>query len=150
MSRTRSNNSTYNPLAPAVEEAIKLLEFIASRPNSEVSLNDIRDNLGISGGRAYSLLHTLQLHQLIAKKISTKRYSLGLGFLSYGQLVLQELQNSDDVSSLLQNLADKTKCTAVETAAVMTPESSLCNLDDTERLFPQVEIQRIVDENIFG
>ncbi len=65
MSRTRSNNSTYNPLAPAVEQAIKLLEFIASRPNSEVSLNDIRDNLGISGGRAYSLLHTLQLHQLL-------------------------------------------------------------------------------------
>ncbi len=40
--------------------------------------------------------------------------------------------------------------TAAGTAAVMTPGSSLCNLDDTERLFPQVEIQRIVDENIFG
>jgi hypothetical protein len=32
--------------------------------------------------------------------------------------------------------------TVAGTAAVMSPGSSLCNLADTERLFPQVQAQR--------
>ena len=106
------NKYDRSSLVPAVDQAIKLIEYLGSIGRGRANLTKICTDTGIAKSRVYALLGTLEKHQLIVKDLDTKLYSLGLGFLSFAQLVFDSIGGSEEVKFLLWEVARETGCTA--------------------------------------
>ena len=99
-------------LVPAVDEAARILFFLASARSSHMSLVDIYKSLGIHKSKAYGILKTLQKHGLAQRSVEGKGYSLGPGLIELSRRFLDNLSAPALAEPLLEELAKKTKTTA--------------------------------------
>lgn len=105
--------STYNPTVPAVDQASRVLVYLAKNPTPKASLTDICRDLGIHKSKGFSILHTLQKYRFVEKDLESKTYFLGPGLLPLSRKVLDNVDLSSIVAPFLDNLARETSSTAI-------------------------------------
>lgn len=105
--------STYKPLVPAVDQASKVLIYLAKSHRFKVSLTEICKDMGIHKSKGFSILHTLQQYGFVEKDPESKNYSLGPGLLPLSRRVLDNLDLRDIVTPFLESLARETNSTAL-------------------------------------
>jgi DNA-binding IclR family transcriptional regulator len=105
--------STYNPIVPAVDQASRLLVYLAKNPVPRASLTDICRDLGIHKSKGFSILHTLRKYRFVEKDPESKTYFLGPGLLPLSRKVLDNVDLRSMVAPYLDTLARETKSTAL-------------------------------------
>ncbi len=69
--------SSYNPSAPAVEQAAQLLLCLGKPRESDLGLTAICREIGIHKSKGFSILNALARYDLVTKDEKTKTYCLG-------------------------------------------------------------------------
>ncbi|MCX8023200.1 MAG: IclR family transcriptional regulator [Syntrophorhabdaceae bacterium] len=105
--------SEYTGTVPAVDQASRILLYLAKHSSNRVNLTDICKSLGIHKSKGYSILNTLQRYGFVQKDPKGKTYSLGLGLLSLSRRVLDNLNYGEVVGPYLENLARGCRSTAL-------------------------------------
>ncbi len=100
-------------LLPAVEQATRVLFSMAATRSPSMSLIEICDTVGLHKSKAFSILETLQKSGLVRKNNDGKGYALGSGLISLARKVLDDLSPPRLAEPILEELANKTGCTAV-------------------------------------
>lgn len=111
--RKESTASLYTGLVPAVDQALRILLYLAKSPSPKANLTEICKNVGIHKSKGYSILNTLQKYGFVQRDPNGKQYSLGLGLVSLSRRVLDNLNYSELVTPFLEELSKKTKSTAL-------------------------------------
>jgi len=91
----------YSQLVPAVEQATRILKYLAKSPGFKTNLKDICDKVDIHNSKGYAILNTLQKAGYINRDDNTKLYSLGYGLISLGQKTLEGVQFKEIVKPFL-------------------------------------------------
>jgi len=108
------NNKTENRyLVPSVDQASRILFCLAGSKSSHMSLTEICAEVSIHKSKAFSLLHTLQQFNLIQRNVDGKGYSLGPSLITLSRKVLDNLSAPRLADPILEELARKTKSTAI-------------------------------------
>lgn len=105
--------SEYTGLVPAVDQAARILIFLARSASPKVKLTDICVGVGIHKSKGYSILNTLQKYGIVQKDPAGKTYSLGLGLIALSRKVLDNLDYGTVADPILEALAEKTHSTAL-------------------------------------
>jgi DNA-binding IclR family transcriptional regulator len=105
--------SGYKPLAPAVEQAAKLLVRLGRGPEPRMTLTEISREVGIHKSKGYSILNTLMQFGFVEKDLQTKTYSLGPGLLFLSRNLLDRMDIRERVAPFLEELAVDTRSTAL-------------------------------------
>jgi DNA-binding IclR family transcriptional regulator len=109
----KNTDSRYQPVVPAVEQAIKTLLFMAQSPNPKMKLTEICNHVGIYKSKGFSILHTLAQYGFIDKDPRTKTYSLGPSLLYLSRYFLDHLSYPDAVAPFLEGLNQETGATSL-------------------------------------
>jgi len=80
--KEQKTKSEYTGLVPAVDQASRILLYLAKGPSLKANLTDICKSVGIHKSKGYTILNTLQKYSFVQKTAAGKTYSLGLGLLS--------------------------------------------------------------------
>ncbi len=104
--------SGYKPIVPAVDQALKLLLYLAENVETKLTLTEICERLGIHKSKGYTLLNTLKQYNLIQKDERTKTYCLGLGIVHLARNVLGNMDVRDLAAPYLKKIALKSEGTA--------------------------------------
>jgi DNA-binding IclR family transcriptional regulator len=117
-SGTQSNKSSKGKsgnksLAPAVEQAAKVLVRLGRGPEPRMTLTEISREVGIHKSKGYSILNTLMQFGFVEKDLQTKTYSLGPGLLFLSRHLLDRLDIRERVAPFLAELAVDTRSTAL-------------------------------------
>lgn len=102
-------DNTYK--VPAVEQAIRIMLFLADSGSSPQSLTDICREVGIHRSKAYSILNTLVGFGLVKKNPNRRGYTLGLGLLTLVGKMLENLNLPQLLEPILYDLAKKAGAT---------------------------------------
>lgn len=105
--------SEYTGLVPAVDQAARILIFLAKHHSSKVKLIDVCAEVGIHKSKGFSILNTLQKYGIVQKDPAGKTYSLGLGLISLSRKVLDSLDYGTLAHPILKMVAEKTNSTAL-------------------------------------
>ncbi len=105
---SKKKKSVYKPVAPAVEQAARLLMLLGSHSDTKMNLTQICTALEIHKSKGYSILNTLMQYSLIVKDQATKTYSLGPGLLFLAQNVRDNLDIVNIARPGLKDLAAQT------------------------------------------
>lgn len=108
--RRTSNKDRY--VVPAVDEASRVLFYLAQAESSYISLTKICAKVGIHKSKAFSILHTLQRFGLVQKNTDGKGYALGPGLIGLSRRFLDNLSAPKLAEPLLEELARKVGATA--------------------------------------
>ena len=100
---------TYN--VPAVEQAIRVMLYLADGGSNPKSLTDICREVGIHRSKAFSILSTLNEYGLVKKNPNRRGYVLGPGLLTLTGKMLENLSLSRLVEPVLYELAKKAGAT---------------------------------------
>lgn len=111
--KKEEKKSEYTGLVPAVDQAARILIFLAKSPTGKARLMDICAGVGIHKSKGFSILNTLQRYGMVQKDPAGKTYSLGLGLISLSRRVLDNLDYGTLADPILKNLAQKTNSTAL-------------------------------------
>lgn len=111
--KSSNKESSYQPVVPAVEQASRILLYLAKDSNSKMGVTEISREVGVSKSKGYSILTTLGQFGLVEKDPHTKTYSLGVGLLSLARHVLDNLRYPEVVSPFLHDLATETNSTVL-------------------------------------
>jgi DNA-binding IclR family transcriptional regulator len=111
--KQREKNSRYNPIAPAADQAARILFHLGKSPVPKMTLTEICTELGLHKSKGYSLLNSLKKYGFVEKDPNSKQYSLGLGLVPLARKVLDNLDIRDLVTPFLRALAEKTQCTVL-------------------------------------
>ena len=103
----------YKSLAPAVEQAAKVLIRLGRGPEPRMTLTEISREVGIHKSKGYSILNTLMQFGFIEKDLQTKTYSLGPGLLSLSRHLLDRMDIRERVAPFLEELAVDTRSSAL-------------------------------------
>lgn len=99
-------------LVPAVDQASRLLFYLAQADSSYVTLTEICAKVGIHKSKAFSILHTLQKFGLVQKAGNGKGYGLGPGLIGLSRRFLDNLSAPKLAEPILEDLARKAGATA--------------------------------------
>ena len=99
-------------VVPAVEQACRVLFFLAGADSSRMSLNEISAGVGIHKSKAFSILETLKKFGLVQTAGRGKGYNLGPGIIGLSRSFLDTLSAPELARPLLVDLARKTGATA--------------------------------------
>lgn len=110
---TETYQNKYISPSPAVEQAAEIIRYLSSSPHTEASLTDIARAIGIAMSKSHSLLAALQRFNFVTKNAENRLYSLGWGLIPPGQQALHNIDYGDITKPFLNELAAKTKCTAL-------------------------------------
>ena len=99
-------------IVPAVEQAVNILKFMAESPNGIQSLSEIITQVKINKSKAFSILKTLQKHDLVEKRGQRGGYSLGSALVHLSRSYLDNLDITAQAMPILKQLADAFNCTA--------------------------------------
>jgi DNA-binding IclR family transcriptional regulator len=113
LKKTNPKTNGYMSLVPAVEQANRILMYLASVSGTKVNLSEICRNVGILASKGLAILNTLQKSGFVSRDTEGKVYSLGPGLVSLGQKALDGLNHRDLAKPILQKLALETACTAL-------------------------------------
>lgn len=100
-------------VSPAVEQASRILFCLAGNRAPYMSLIEICAQVGIHKSKAFTILETLQRFGLVRKNEEGKGYGLGPGLVSLSRKVLDDMSAPRLAQPILEELALKTKSTAV-------------------------------------
>lgn len=103
----------YSQLVPAVEQATRILKYLAQSPGFKTNLKDICDAVNIHNSKGYAILNTLQKAGYVNRDANTKLYSLGFSLISLGQKTLEGVHFKEIVKPYLEDLARETHCSAL-------------------------------------
>jgi len=106
--RKGGSSSTYGKSVPAVEQACKILVFLANKPGLPQRLTDICKGVGIHNSKGYSILNTLIRFGLVQRNPFTKAYTLGPGLAFLGRKVLENMDLREIVEPFLRTLSGVT------------------------------------------
>jgi DNA-binding IclR family transcriptional regulator len=109
--KKKQNKTKY--IVPAVDQASKIFLFMAGKSSPSISLTEICNNVGLHKSKAYSILETLQMYDLIEKNSRGKGYSLGTGLIALSRKVLDNFNISQLAEPLIKKLAEKAGGTTV-------------------------------------
>lgn len=96
---------------PAVEQAIRVMLYLADGGSDPKSLTDICREVGIHRSKAFSILSTLNEYNLVKKNPNRRGYVLGPGLLTLTGKMLENLSLSRLVEPVLSDLAKKAGAT---------------------------------------
>jgi len=96
---------------PAVEQAIRVMLYLADGGSNPKSLTDICREVGIHRSKAFSILSTLNEYGLVKKNPNRRGYVLGPGLLTLTGKMLENLSLSRLVEPILHDLAKKAGAT---------------------------------------
>ncbi|MCK4784187.1 MAG: IclR family transcriptional regulator [Desulfobacteraceae bacterium] len=96
---------------PAVEQAIRVMLYLADSGSNPKSLTDIYREVGIHRSKAFSILSTLNEYGLVKKNPNRRGYVLGPGLLTLTGKMLENLSLSRLVEPVLYELAKKAGAT---------------------------------------
>lgn len=99
-------------IVPAVDQASRILSYLAQAESAYVSLTDICARVGVHKSKAFTILHTLQKFGLIQKNVDGKGYGLGPGLLGLSRRFLDNLSAPRLARPMLEELAKRTASTA--------------------------------------
>lgn len=111
--RKEEKKSEYTGLVPAVDQAARILIFLAKSPSPRVKLIDVCSGVGIHKSKGFSILNTLQRYGIVQKDPAGKTYSLGLGLISLSRKVLDTLDYGTLADPILKDLAQQSNSTAL-------------------------------------
>jgi IclR family acetate operon transcriptional repressor len=94
--------------AQSLERGLFVLAHLRDSPQAELSLADIAAGLGLNKSTVHRLLTTLVRHGYAAQDPATKRYRLGLAFLSFGHRVVERLDVRRHALRVMRALAEET------------------------------------------
>ncbi len=103
----------HQPLAPAVEQAAKVLVRLGRGPELRMTLTEISGEVGIHKSKAYSILNALMPFGFIERDPQTKTYALGPGLLFLSRHLLDHMDIRERVAPFLEELAVDTRNTAL-------------------------------------
>lgn len=95
----------YEYIVPAVDRAARILMLLRAQGRG-MTIAEITEATGWHKSSVHKLLVTLSHHGLLDREEETKRYSLGIELIGYGQFVLNNLDFANAARSLLKQLAD--------------------------------------------
>ena len=96
---------------PAVEQAMRIMLYMADSGNSPQSLTNICREVGIHNSKAFSILKTLQEYEFINKYPNRGGYVLGPGLLILAGKMLANLSLPQLAEPILIELAKKARAT---------------------------------------
>ncbi len=96
---------------PAVEQAIRVMNYLADGGSNPKSLTDICREVSIHRSKAFSILSTLNEYGLVKKNPNRRGYMLGPGLLTLTGKMLENLSLSRLVEPVLYELAKKAGAT---------------------------------------
>ena len=96
---------SYEYIVPAVDRAARILMLLKAQ-GRDMTIAEMTEATGWHKSSVHKLLVTLSHHGLLDRDEETKRYSLGIGLIGYGQFVLNNLDSANAAKSLLKQLAD--------------------------------------------
>ncbi len=102
-------NNSYK--VPAVEQAIRVMLYLAESGNNPKSLTDICHEVGIHRSKAFSILNTLGEFNYVKKNPNRRGYVLGPGLLTLTGKMLETFRLSRLVEPVLDELAKKAGAT---------------------------------------
>lgn len=109
---SEKKKSNYNPIVPAVDQALELLNCLDRSSSSQLTLTQICDRLDLGKSKVFTILNTYIKHDFIEKDPQTKTYRLGLGIVYLARNILKNLNIRDIVQPHLKALAIETDLTA--------------------------------------
>ena len=98
-------------MVPAVEQAMRIIRYLADSGNSPQSLTNICREVGIHNSKAFSILNTLQEYDFINQYPNRGGYVLGPGLLILAGILLENLSLPQLAEPILIELANKTRAT---------------------------------------
>ncbi|MBC7342510.1 MAG: IclR family transcriptional regulator [Clostridia bacterium] len=113
MRQERITFSEYKSEVPAVDTAIRIIEFLSRYRHRRSTCSEIATALGINKSTCLRILRVLQSHRFVSYYSDTKRYSLGVKLVVLGSRALEFIDYLKLVQPHLKWLAQETKQTSV-------------------------------------
>lgn len=98
---------------PAVETAVRILDFLSRYKNRRSTFTEIYQKLGISKSTCLRILRVLKKYQLVTYDEETRKYSLGVYLVVLGARAAEFSDRLEIVRPILRRLMEKTRLTAV-------------------------------------
>lgn len=104
---------SYNPMVPAVDQAVRLLLCLEKNSNAAMTLTQICREIDIHKSKGFSILHTLMQYQFITKDPVTKTYTIGPGLMKVARNANENTDIQKIACPYLKFLVSETKCTVI-------------------------------------
>lgn len=98
-----------NALIQSVDRALSLLEFIATHPESPLSLTELAAYMKMDKSSIFRLLATLTKHGLVRQEENRKTYRLGYSVFSLASSLYNQMKITQVVSPFLRRIAQESK-----------------------------------------
>lgn len=102
----------YTQKVPAVDQANRILFFLAERRGEAPTLSEICRGLGIHKSKGLALLNTLRAAGLVSREERTKTYTLGAALLVLSRAMLEQADFTRVVEPFLDRLVGRPGTTA--------------------------------------
>ncbi|MBW1681552.1 MAG: IclR family transcriptional regulator [Deltaproteobacteria bacterium] len=111
--KAENTRSGYNSLVPAVEQAARILVYLARASSRESTLTEICRQVGIHKSKGHAILKTLSRFGFVGRDERNKTYALGPGLVHLARKVLDDMDIGKTAGPYLERLAEETRATAV-------------------------------------
>jgi DNA-binding IclR family transcriptional regulator len=100
-----NGEDNYEYIVPAVDRAARILSLLKGHAHG-MTITEVTEATGWHKSSVHKLLVTLTHHGLLDRNQITKRYSLGIRLVEYGQFVLGKIDLRQEARSFLELLAE--------------------------------------------
>lgn len=87
----------------SLDKSLQIIDLLSKNPQG-LSLSKIADKLGFPNSTIHHILSTFRAHDYIAQNLETKKYTLGLKFLSISSIILENLDIRKTAYNYLRKL----------------------------------------------
>ncbi|MFN3476723.1 MAG: IclR family transcriptional regulator [Candidatus Methylomirabilales bacterium] len=98
---------------PALEHAIKMLQFLQSRHHRPWGVSELSRSLGLNKSTCFSILKTLERYGFVACDEATKKYALGSALIELGGAAAATATRSEITKPFLQDLFEELHLTCL-------------------------------------
>jgi DNA-binding IclR family transcriptional regulator len=105
--------SVYDPSVPAIDQTMRILQFLTESSPAPKKLTEICRKAGIHKSRGYALLRTLQKYDVVIRDHGTKTYRIGPGLLPLGKTFLDHLDLRQISQPVMTELSQTTHSTVL-------------------------------------
>lgn len=108
----RAEKPNYAQSVPAVDQATRILFFLANGAQGAATLSDICREVDISKSKGLAILSTLRQADLITKNERLRTYELGPSLLVLSRALLRHTDLAREAAPYLDDLVSSTGCTS--------------------------------------
>jgi DNA-binding IclR family transcriptional regulator len=94
-------------MVPAVEQAMRIMQYLANGGSDSKNLTDISHDVGIHSSQAFSILNTLNEYGFVKKNPNRRGYVLGPALLTITGKILKNLNLPRSIEPILFELSRK-------------------------------------------